>query len=243
MSRPAKLRYSATHVPRAVKLELLPSGLKLVWMELHGLDNSPEGATMGASSLAARLGTKPDSVEKARRELVGLGLLVKLEAAPGVKAGWRCVLPDDCVPQSQKPGWQEVQALARRLEAHLTARLRTPVPQSGGPEHPTRIPVRGTPVPQSGGFAETPPHDSPPVLAQNRENTPGPQPGGMDPRMEKDGKLPSFEDGERSHAPQRPKEQARPEEQQASPDDGVDAFTHDLQRRLEQKRRAARGES
>ncbi len=51
---------------RVVKAsKVLSSGQKLVWLEIHGLDNGPQRAFVTAARLAERLGMGLDNVEKA----------------------------------------------------------------------------------------------------------------------------------------------------------------------------------
>src|SRR2546428_7131421 len=93
VNRPAKLSYAAMRVMRAVHSDLLSFGLKMLALELYGLDNGPDGAWMGANDLAQRLGVQPDTVEKGRRQLVERGLLEKLPAPVGAMAGWVVAMP------------------------------------------------------------------------------------------------------------------------------------------------------
>jgi hypothetical protein len=161
-------------VMRAVDQQLLSLGMKLMALEVYGLDNDLEGAKMGATNLAQRLGVQPETIEKGRRELMARGLLAKLPAARGTVAGWVVTMPDDCIPASERPGVAEVQMLARRLEGRIRACL-TPAPAYATPPSPTRMPMRG------GGVS---PYATPPNSHPHGHMPLPPQNGGTDTRTD-----------------------------------------------------------
>ncbi len=110
------------HCARVIKAcRALTDGEKLVWLEILGLWNGPEGCYMGAGPLARRLGWSPDGIEKARRRLVTCGLLVSALSPGRRTASWWAILPEAVRPSATKPDDLEVEACAVRLAAIVEA--------------------------------------------------------------------------------------------------------------------------
>ena len=115
--RPPRPPFSGGRVVKATRG--LGDGAKLTWLEVQVFDRGEAGAWIGAGALAARLGMSRESIERHRRELKAVGLLVSVQRARGEAATWYCTLPEDCVP-SARPTGSEVTELAGRLDAHIT---------------------------------------------------------------------------------------------------------------------------
>jgi hypothetical protein len=96
---------------------LLGAELKLSWLEHVALDRS-EGAYIGASHMAQRLGVSRDSIERGRRELTRLGLLILGTRGPGQTGTYYPALPTRCIP-SGRPAVAEIARLAERLDEHI----------------------------------------------------------------------------------------------------------------------------
>jgi len=101
---------------------------KLVWCEDRGLDLGPAGCFLGAGPLADRLGRSRDTIERARRELVRLGLHKTRSRGVGTTASWYVMLPHDVMPSSpagaQAETWRPDPALVRRLADGLDGHVR-----------------------------------------------------------------------------------------------------------------------
>jgi hypothetical protein len=117
----SELPYRATRVLRAVPVEVLPVGLKLLWLEMYGLDNGDLGCTASAAYLAARLGFAARTVEEYRARLETLGLAWKVPST----RGWHLTMPSDCIPAGERPEDEAVQACARILAAFLAPTVPT----------------------------------------------------------------------------------------------------------------------
>lgn len=118
--------------------ELLPSGGKLVWLQLATLDRGPERAYVSASGLARRLGMGRDNVENLRRDLRAYGLL-ESGPRPGKRAvTWWPALPAPCRPRSERPTDDDVVELAQVLDGFI--RNARGVPQSADPPPTNGVP-------------------------------------------------------------------------------------------------------
>jgi hypothetical protein len=120
VDRPPIRCFAAGHVVQAVSVKILPASVKDVWHIVHRFDRRPTGCELPASVLADKIGLEHQTVRAHIVTLGRLGLLVRL---PG--AGLCATLPDDCVPSSNRPGWEEVGRLARRLEGHIYSTCRS----------------------------------------------------------------------------------------------------------------------
>lgn len=139
MSRPPKLPYPGSG--RVVKsCSLLGDFLKLLWLE-HVVLDKDQGAYIGAGPMGLRLGRSREMVERGRRELIRLGLLIRGECQRGKTGTYYPTLPTSCVP-SLRPTVAEVARLAERLDAHIRR-------------------VRGD-SPGSEAASDPPPHSTPP---------------------------------------------------------------------------------
>lgn len=96
---------------------LLNAAIKLCWLE-HVVLDGPDGAYIGAGPLGQRLGESRESIERHRRELMRLGLLVAGHRGPGKTGTYFPTLPAECVPP-KRPTPAEVARLAERLDAHI----------------------------------------------------------------------------------------------------------------------------
>ena len=125
--------YSFARVLKASKT--LDPTWKLIWLEHRGLANGKGGvAIVSASTIAGRVGLSRKTVERARAELVPLGLLRKHERGTGCTDGWQPILPSDCRPHTVRITDDEAQALAERLDARIAqARKLAPVATSDTP--------------------------------------------------------------------------------------------------------------
>lgn len=116
--RPPSLPFCASRVVKA--LRALTAAQKLVWLELFWMGNeSAEGAYLGAGKLADRLGMSRETVERSRRELRAMSLLETGAWKEG-QLTYFTVLPQACVPTSQKPSADQVLECAHRLDAQLS---------------------------------------------------------------------------------------------------------------------------
>lgn len=112
--RPPIRPYATGHVVDAVSVAVLSPGVKAVWHVVHRFDRRPTGCELSASRLAPKLGMSPRTVEKHITTLQGMGLLFRIP-----KGGLAATVPEDCVPKVARPGWQETEELARRLEQRI----------------------------------------------------------------------------------------------------------------------------
>lgn len=139
VTRPLHLPWQADLVVRASRE--LSDIEKLVWLEDRGLDQGAMGCFAGAGVIADRLGRSRDTIERARRELVRLGLH-ETRLQPGRRtASWYARLPATAVPTvpsdvPDRDTWRPDPDLVRRLMAQLDAAVRT---------------VRGPRLPENGG--------------------------------------------------------------------------------------------
>jgi len=127
---------SELHLPwaamRVIKAcHALTSGEKLLLLEVHGLDKTPERAFIGSGPLGRRLGLSRDAIEKIRRRLLAIGLLAKRKEGDRRTASWWPILPDQFIPSVDRPDDGEVAALAQALSTWVTSQLE-PAP-SGTP--------------------------------------------------------------------------------------------------------------
>lgn len=107
--------FSATHVIKASLV--LGDELKLLWLE-HLALNGPDGCYIGAGPMARRLGKSRRAVERGRRELVRLGLLLARPCLRGQTGTYYPTLPASCLPTA-RPGTDEVGRLTERLDIHI----------------------------------------------------------------------------------------------------------------------------
>lgn len=116
MDRPAKPPFSAG---RVVKQSLmLDDSLKMLWLE-HVALCGPEGAYIGATALGQRIGKSREAIERGRRELMRLGLLIAGARGRGQTGTYFHTLPRECLPSSDRPTVAEVARLAERLDTHI----------------------------------------------------------------------------------------------------------------------------
>ncbi len=115
---PTKPPFSAGRVVKSSLM--LGETLKLLWLE-HVALNGEEGAFIGAGPMAQRLGTSRDTVERGRRELQRLGLLVLGPRSRGEAGTYYPTLPVACTPTSARPNVADVARLAQRLDDHIRA--------------------------------------------------------------------------------------------------------------------------
>ena len=88
-------------------VDVLPVGLKLLWLEMYGLDNGDLGCTASAAYLAARLGFAARTVEEYRARLEDLGLAWKVPST----RGWHMTMPSDCIPAATNPVVSSVRSI------------------------------------------------------------------------------------------------------------------------------------
>jgi len=135
-------------VVRACPASVLSANQKLIWEEHALLCNDRHGATIGAGSLARRLGLDARTIERTRAEFVRWGLLCKQDRGAGRTPSWFVTLPHLSQPGHQRITDDEAITLAERLAEHIRGfSSRTPVTSSGGRSH---IPSQSQP-PLTGG--------------------------------------------------------------------------------------------
>jgi hypothetical protein len=123
--RPQRLVPTAVAAFKAARK--IPWGVKAVFVEDWILDNSPDGAWISGSNLAARLGMSRDTVERHRRWLLSLGFYHVVRRAGCKSDGWVPTLPLGCRHRGTSPA--DIQATAARIDALLSG---TVLPVEGG---------------------------------------------------------------------------------------------------------------
>jgi hypothetical protein len=200
------LPFSATRVVKAIPEELLPWTLKGLWLEHVALDHGPAGCFLGATGMAQRTGLSPHTVERSRRILAAIGLLVKLDAPRGATAGWVPTLPDGCIPDTRTLTPEQLGAWRQRLVAHL-AKWQPTIHRSERAEEPIGR--------QSGSRLaatrdENAAADRPPLPARTSRKT-GSQPAGGMEKLEEVGEKPPTAVGGRARANSNGERRASPE--------------------------------
>lgn len=168
----ARLPFGAARVLKAVAHPALSWLVKAVWLELYALHNGPEGAYIGATPLARRLGISREGVEKARRQLKALGLLWDLKVEGRRTSSWFPTLPASCLPTTHRPTDPEVLDCAGRLRQLLDQTL--PAPSGTPVENQSVYP--GTPVDEVAASPQPAP-SSTPVGPLRQESSTGVLPG------------------------------------------------------------------
>lgn len=142
MSATAKRRHTR-HVPwvwcRIVRAcSALTAMEKLVYDEVRGLATG-KGATIGAGPLGLRLGVSRETIERARRRLLEVGLVSKVDLGRGRAAAWFPELPTECAPPSRtrRLADDDVQAYADKLTERITLQNRR---ESGVADDATEAP-------------------------------------------------------------------------------------------------------
>jgi hypothetical protein len=109
-------------VMSAVNAQILPWGIKAVWIRMLPLDGGPEGTYISDASLAEGLGLDAGTARNYRYELRRLGL-ARSFPRPGAKQyGWVLILPEVARPREGEPRGmvrRRAPALARILEVWL----------------------------------------------------------------------------------------------------------------------------
>ena len=99
---PPKPPFSYARVMKACACAALSPMYKLIWLEHYGLSNGKAGATISASGLARRIGASRVTVERARKELLRMGLMSKRDRGNGRTASWFVELPSCARPQGRR---------------------------------------------------------------------------------------------------------------------------------------------
>ena len=131
--------------------------LKDLWIEDWLFDLTPDGSFLAAPKMAVRLGTKGETIEKARRLLFHLELM-KYRKGRGHGHHWFPVLPRECVPAAQEKREDVLNECALALDRHVVAKAQD-LPASFFSfrrwVNETRTKPRARPAPESGSDPPT----------------------------------------------------------------------------------------
>ncbi len=113
-----------THARRVINASrVLTESEKRVWLEIHFLDQGPDGCICRPDTLARRLALSRDTVESVRRHLKALGLIENRPRHGTWGDSWYATMPEELAPPKYAKDPQ-VFELADQLDVYLEEKPR-----------------------------------------------------------------------------------------------------------------------